>query len=250
VFGPGRRTPITEIIGPTIDRPWPVIPPNPARRAGIAGVVETGAGCSGDETATMTEGSNVAAEPIADPIVNGPYDPPQRHFELGADGSPTGVIVSGRRPSESFIPVPAVTERRRQAAVQESFDLGSDGERREANTLINDIRYQVELWRNRNYPGATAISRKLMLHWAEPSRENRVLYCQREAAETAIYLAEVAGRHGEPDFRTRIDPQNALHNDGLSHRPRPACRCVDERPARRPTDEGRRADAVDRRRRP
>jgi hypothetical protein len=180
----------------------------------------------------MTEGSNVAAEPIADPIVNGPYDPPQRHFELGADGSPTGVIVSGRRPSESFIPVPAVTKRRRQAAVQESFDLGSDGERREANTLINDIRYQVELWRNRNYPGATAISRKLMLHWAEPSRENRVLYCQREAAETAIYLAEVAGRHGEPDFRTRIDPQNALHNDGLSHRPRPACRCVDERPAR------------------
>ena len=34
-----------------------------------------------------------------------------------------------------------------------------------------------------------------------------MLFCQREAAETAIYLAEVAGRHGEPDFRTRIDPQ-------------------------------------------
>ena len=25
----------------------------------------------------------------------------------------------------------------------------------------------------------------------------------------------MAGRHGEPDFRTRIDPQNAVHNDGL-----------------------------------
>jgi len=25
----------------------------------------------------------------------------------------------------------------------------------------------------------------------------------------------VAGRHGEPDFRTRIDPQNRLHNEGL-----------------------------------
>ena len=42
-----------------------------------------------------------------------------------------------------------------------------------------------------------------------------MLFCQREAAETAIYVAEVAGRHGEPDFRTRIAPENALHNSGL-----------------------------------
>ena len=42
-----------------------------------------------------------------------------------------------------------------------------------------------------------------------------MLFCQREAAETAIYLAEVAGRHGEPDFRTRLEPFNAEHNDGL-----------------------------------
>ncbi len=26
---------------------------------------------------------------------------------------------------------------------------------------------------------------------------------------------KVAGRHGEPDFRTRIDPENDLHNNGL-----------------------------------
>ena len=42
------------------------------------------------------------------------------------------------------------------------------------------------------------------------------MFCQREAAETAIYLAEVAGRErGERDFRSRVDEQNALHNDGL-----------------------------------
>ncbi|HQV56893.1 MAG TPA: DEAD/DEAH box helicase family protein, partial [Ilumatobacteraceae bacterium] len=154
---------------------------------------------------------------IADPIINGPYDPPQQHFELGDDGSPTGTIVNGRRPSTSYIPVPAVVKRSKSApkAVQEAMDLSTDGEQRELNTLINDIRQRVELWRMRNYPGATAISRKLMLHWANPTRENRVLYCQREAAETAIYLAEVAGRHGEPDFRTRLIPENAVHNDGL-----------------------------------
>lgn len=37
----------------------------------------------------------------------------------------------------------------------------------------------------------------------------------REAAETAIYLAEVAGRHGEPDFRTIVAEQNRVHNEGL-----------------------------------
>jgi type III restriction enzyme len=42
-----------------------------------------------------------------------------------------------------------------------------------------------------------------------------VLFCQREAAETAIYLAEAAGRRGEPDFRTRVDAENRTHNEGL-----------------------------------
>ena len=36
-----------------------------------------------------------------------------------------------------------------------------------------------------------------------------VLFCQREAAETAIFLAEVAGRHGTADYRRRLEPENA-----------------------------------------
>jgi hypothetical protein len=42
-----------------------------------------------------------------------------------------------------------------------------------------------------------------------------VLFCQREAAETAIFLAEVAGRHGTADYRRRLEPEDPLHNDGL-----------------------------------
>jgi len=149
-------------------------------------------------------------ESIENPILNGPYDPPSKYFELGRMG-PTGTILDGRRLSESFIPVPIARKR----GAQEKFDFDATGERRELNALINDVRRQVELWRARNYPGVTAISRKLMQYWADTSRDNRVLFCQREAAETAIYLAESAGRHGEPDFRTRISEQNVLHNEGL-----------------------------------
>ena len=114
------------------------------------------------------------------------------------------------------MPVSKKKRGKKGAPEQESLDLfDTTGERREQNSLINDMRRRVELWRARGYPHVTPISRKLMQHWAYPTREERVLFCQREAAETAIYLAEVAGRHGEPDFRTRIDPENDLHNSGL-----------------------------------
>ena len=154
---------------------------------------------------------------LSNPILNSPYEAPERHFALGLNG-PTGEILLGRRSSESFIPVPVSKKRRGKngGPEQETFDLfDTTGERREQNSLINDMRRRVELWRGRGYPHVTPISRKLMQHWADPTREERVLFCQREAAETAIYLAEVAGRHGEPDFRTRIDPENDLHNNGL-----------------------------------
>jgi len=154
---------------------------------------------------------------LSNPILNSPYEAPERYFALGPNG-PTGEILPGRRPSESFIPMPPSKKKARtgESLQEESLDLFDvTCDRREQNSLVNDMRRRVELWRGRGYPHATPISRKLMQHWANPMREERVLFCQREAAETAIYLAEVAGRHGEPDFRTRINPENDLHNSGL-----------------------------------
>jgi len=71
------------------------------------------------------------------------------------------------------------------------------------------------LWRQRGYGRVTPTTRKLLLHWADPAREDRVLFCQREAAETAIFLAEVAGRDGFTDWRPRLAEHNAQHNAGL-----------------------------------
>jgi len=149
---------------------------------------------------------------LSNPILNSPFDPPERHFEIGLHG-PTGRILDGRRPSESFIPIPAT---KKNMSIQEAFDFDSTGERREVNTLINDIRREVERWRGMNWSGVTPYTRKLLAHWAAgPHRDDPVFFCQREAAETAIFLAEVAGRHGTTDYRRRLEPENALHNDGL-----------------------------------
>lgn len=161
------------------------------------------------------------SETIANPILNNPYEPPSRHHELGPQG-PTGTVVAGRRDSESFVPIAKAKKGATPAAAmsvpsseQQSLDLDITGERRKENDLINSLRRDVGLWRLRGYPTVTPHTRKLLEHWSDPTRENRVLFAQREAAETAIYLAEVAGRSGNTDWRSRFDAVNAEHNRRL-----------------------------------
>jgi type III restriction enzyme len=154
----------------------------------------------------------VAEADLSNPILSSPFDPPESHFELGERG-PTGEIREGRRRSESFIPVP---RSRKGSREQQALDFDPTGERLEQNSLINDIRREVERWRVSNWNGVTPYTRKLLAHWvAGPHRDDPVFFCQREAAETAIFLAEVAGRHGTADYRRRLEPVNADHNSGL-----------------------------------
>ena len=111
------------------------------------------------------------------------------------------------RPSESYVPV--VPTRKGQQQLEIDFD--ATGERIESNQMINDIRTSVSLWRSRNYPGVTQVTRKLLQYWANEERENRMLFCQREAAETAIFLGECDKR----EFRPHIDEFNVQYNEGL-----------------------------------
>jgi type III restriction enzyme len=169
----------------------------------------------GPDDQRQRQGDSVT-ESIDNPIINSPYEPPAQHFEVGPRG-PTGEIKAGRRASESFVPIAAARKGKRLAdgGTQDALDFDITGERRERNSLINELRREVDRWRQRDYERVTPTSRKLLQHWADPGRENRVLYCQRESAETAIFLAEVAGRHGYTDWRQRVDEANAEHNSAL-----------------------------------
>jgi len=154
---------------------------------------------------------------LSNPVLNSPYEPPQRYFEIGVNG-PTGVVLEGRRPSESFIPIAQTRKSRRgaDASVQELLALTSEQIQR--NDLINLLRTEVSIWRERGYPGVTPTTKKLLDHWADERRENRVLFAQREAAETAIYLAEVAGREqvgANRDWRRALAEENDKYNDGM-----------------------------------
>ncbi|QEO16274.1 restriction endonuclease [Agromyces intestinalis] len=164
------------------------------------------------------------AEALANPIVNSPYEEPQQHFVIGPNG-PTGELAAGRRPSEFFIPVPKPKKGRGKAAVdatQLAFDLNVTDEKIERNDAIDQLRDEVRTWRLRGYERVSPISKKLLRYWADPARENRILFAQREAAETAIFLAEVVSRRGYTpsrvggvDWRELLGEANAAHNAGL-----------------------------------
>src|ERR1700730_12475500 len=128
---------------------------------------------------------------IENPVINAPYVEPKRHFLFGRDGI-TGEIADSRRRSSYFVPIAAPRRQAAQLTLEAEWTL----DRIKENDSINRIRDEVAAWRSGGYQGVTATTRRLLEHWQRPDRERRLFFCQREAAETAILLGEVASRRG------------------------------------------------------
>ena len=148
---------------------------------------------------------------IENPIINSPYQEPNRHFVFDDDGI-TNEIAEGRRRSAYFIPIPRP---RKQGARQLELATEWTRDRIRENREINEIRGKVELWRRRGYPDVTPTTRALLDYWSAPERDNPILFCQREAAEAAIYLAEAAPKSGDAWIRNELEAANAEHNNAL-----------------------------------
>ena len=74
----------------------------------------------------------------------------------------------------------------------------------------------VDRWRFEGWPGATATTRILLEHWNDPERERRLFFCQVEAVETAMWLAEMAGKAGAGRyFLNELQRYNDDANPGL-----------------------------------
>jgi type III restriction enzyme len=80
---------------------------------------------------------------------------------------------------------------------------------------VNDIRRRVALWRKGGYFGGTPTTARLIAYGTDPKREKKLFFCQNEALETAIYIAEVAKKYGEAWIENAIRDANDTSNPGL-----------------------------------
>ncbi|WP_149264227.1 BPTD_3080 family restriction endonuclease [Actinomadura sp. K4S16] len=156
----------------------------------------------------------MADKVIENPIINSPYLAPTRHFKFDNDGI-TNEVVDGRRDSAYFVPVPRARKRGTQAEL-DLPELGLTADQIQPNFFVNAIRSRVDRWRAAGYPNVTPTTRRLLEFWSDPVRDNPILFCQREAVETAIYLAESATKDGDTNTLNRLREINAEYNDGLN----------------------------------
>ena len=156
------------------------------------------------------------------PVLNSPYEYPSRHWELDPDGQPTERVVSERR-QVAFVSAIPKTKRPQREMV---FDAGARGLGDEARqydrtALISGVRRFVDRWRERPETGwrVTPETARLLKHWRGHRFAGvRPFFCQVEAAETAIWLTEVAPRGGREERRLldQLDQAGEEANPGLA----------------------------------
>ena len=163
------------------------------------------------------------------PILNSPYEYPGRHWQLDDRGLPTDEVVETRRKAEFISPVPA-PKAQAGKPIQPRLPLGE----KELSTaeqqynpypVINRIRREVDRWRELPEArwGVTPETARLLRHWRHHDFQNlRPFFCQVEAAETAIWLVEVAGALRESGSglpRRYRDVWNHLHGANADANP-------------------------------
>jgi type III restriction enzyme len=140
------------------------------------------------------------------PILNSPYEYPVRHWELDAQGQPTHRIIDRRRRAEYITPIPKpkkrkTTDKQQDLVFDEGKGLSTQEQQYDPTPIINELRHYVDQWRslqNQNAWQVTPETARLLQHWRHHRFNSmRPFFCQVEAAETVIWLTEVAPKYGK-----------------------------------------------------
>ncbi len=140
------------------------------------------------------------------PILNSPYAYPSRHWELDEEGQPTQQIIEHRREAKFITPIPKPRKRKgaaeqQQIVFDEGQGLSTEAQQYDPTPIINELRHYVDRWRSLQNPNDWQVSpetARLLQHWRHHAFNTvRPFFCQVEAAETAIWLTEVAPKMGK-----------------------------------------------------
>ena len=137
----------------------------------------------------------IPIQPVERPILCNPYKEPDAHWIYDTE---TGEAKQqpGRRTAGYWYK----TQRTGSQQIQMRF---IQEEQRDDLPLVNKLRNDVKRWRESNYRNATNVTRELLRHWIREDKERRLFFCQREAVETIIYIAEIL----RVDKRIGFNPQ-------------------------------------------
>lgn len=139
------------------------------------------------------------------PILNSPYDYPARHWELDETGQPTQRIREQRRVASFITPIPKPRKQKGSAQGKIIFDegmgLSMESQQYDQTSIINEVRRLVDDWRKIPNAADWRVSpetTRLLQHWRHHKFSGfRPFFCQVEAMETVIWLAEVAPQSGK-----------------------------------------------------
>jgi type III restriction enzyme len=139
---------------------------------------------------------------VSNPIINSPLLEPTRHYDFSGAAAR---IIDRRRAAGYHGQLR--TDRTDGAIIQhELFPL----------PVVNELRYRVKQWRERRWPNVTPTTRDLLEHWNRAERRRPLLFCQREAAETIIWLTEASAADRQGIDIPKDEP-NDLESLGRSY---------------------------------
>ncbi len=160
------------------------------------------------------------------PILNSPYERPQRHWQLDESGQPTQEIIGSRRKASFITPIPKPKKKGKNAAQQQELGLdegqglSTNKQRYDATSIINEVRSHVDTWRGLQPSQwqVTPETARLLQHWRHHAFSNqRPFFCQVEAVETAIWLTEVAPLSAAgKKLLAHLDSANHTYNPELN----------------------------------
>ncbi len=111
--------------------------------------------------------------------VNDAYSEPTQHLNLLRKSPSEDEVLSGRRPAGYYLG--GRSEAAQEVSTREWREL----------VAVNKIRERVGRWRYAGYPGVTPVTKALLVCWARVDNAGtNLFFCQREAAETIIWLVE------------------------------------------------------------
>jgi type III restriction enzyme len=147
-------------------------------------------------SAAVPESGQIPIQPVNNPILCNPYRLPDRHWVYDTQTGDAREEPVRRSAGYWY-------KTKRTGSAQMSLS-GFAEENFDDLPLVNLLREDVARWRGSKYENATQVTKQLLAWWAREDRERRLFFCQLEAVETIIYLAEILGSGRRPRWNPKL----------------------------------------------